>query len=270
MVQLSSALLTRSAQLCDAYTEVKRRIGETKADIAEANQWLQIDPYRIATPKAKRYIETHHFFRFSHIFLALAAAVIPGGILCIIGAQVGRNKFYLPALTVAIVIFVLVYRALHRKYEAKLYSQHRSDLIQHFELQIQKAKASLEKDTQQLQQLTALQTRILQRLQDEQYCCIPQQYWSIGAKLCQMVQSGQAYNIQQAIAQYHPQQQRSASISPPRTPITSTTSDAGRWKQLQNMMERNLAAELRQKRTEQFLDAAVDWVFLETLDALDR
>ena len=68
MVQLSSTLLTRSAQLCNAYTEVKRRIGETKADIAEANQWLQIDPYRIATPKAKRYIETHHFLSFPIFF----------------------------------------------------------------------------------------------------------------------------------------------------------------------------------------------------------
>lgn len=272
MAQLSSTLLTRSAQLCDGYTEVNRRIGETKAAIASAKKWLQVDPYRIAIPKAKRYIEYNHFFKFSHVLWAFAAAVIPSTILYIVGARQGRNLFYLLALAAGIAIFVLVYLVQHRKYEAKLYSQRRSDLIQHFELQIQKAKASLEKDTQQLQQLTALKARILQRLQDDRYCCVPQKYWPIGAKLCQMVQSGQASSIQQAIAVYHapkhrPQKTTVPRPSVPRPPVTTTASDEGNWRKLQEMMEHNIAAELRQTRTEQFLDALVDLAFLEALDA---
>lgn len=262
MKQLPADILARSAELCNAYNQMNALIPQLEHDIAFIKKHRMIDPQQAATRAAKLHIASNRPFKFSHMLIAVAAAMIPCAIFGGIGVWLGSKLPFLLALAAAICTFVPVYRRLHKKYEDQVYARYRAKQVEKYTLQLQRDQARLDNLTQQLQRLIAKRNKLILLMQDGSQCCIPAQYWAIGPQLCRMVQTGQAGNTQQAIALYHAPKQH-----PPIHTPSNTAADDARWNQLQAMMDRDLSDELDQKRTAQFLDAVEDLLWLELLDS---
>lgn len=256
MTQQELKQLQHSARLCSARNQLSTQIQDLQKRCDKVKKTIYPDPRRIAKQTAQEYLEKKKPQKLSHLFIALGVAMVPYAVFGILSELLG-GMFGFLALAATVAAFVYVYHRLDKRYQAELLAQYE----QHYLSEYQRITAESQTRYDELNaQLAPLRQRYLELERTMKCsCCIPEQYWQVGALLCQMVETGQANSLENAILLYQ-QQLRDQQLAQQR----QAEADAQRWAQLQTMMNRDLAGQLDQKRRDQFREAA-DWMILSEL-----
>lgn len=257
-----AALLRQSSQLCAGYVTLTQQIQAGTAQRDKLKRIIDADPMAKAHRAAKERLEKESPYKTSHVIIAFLAAMVPYalvGILQLLTDSVSNFLSFL-GLAATIAVFVFVYQKQNKGYQAQLLETYTAEALAQNQ---QKARDARQKHAALEAQLQRLQSKLADyqsAMMDPNKCCIPQNYWYHGQAICQLVESGQARTVEEAIRLHQQQLQYQQQLAQQQQAIA----DAQRWNQLQNMMNSNVAAELDKKRKDQFNDA-LDWMVLSEL-----
>lgn len=230
-------LLQHSANLCNQRSQLLSQLNALKTQRNRIAKNITPDPVKAAKKAGEAAVKDRHI-QIWHWIVAMIAFIIPF-ITCAVIYKIAAldNEYF---LLIGIVIgFFLFFAALNFVRKADLVKVRRraeQDFLENHRRINHQYQAQCDQLHLQIYDLSQKYYQLNRRMQDPQQCCIPQSEWHHGQQLYQLVSSGKADSLQEAIQIQNQLDSHEAAYQ-----RQAAAEEAAHWKKMEDLMHQQEA-----------------------------